>query len=113
MALPAISWPQSTFEASCFTWFPSSQITIPYTIAQAAPSALDTFPALTLPNDILRCGDLPPSNLQGSVDKSFEPNSWPECELSRERNRSALFQLPRSQAQHIAGLWKWDELEKA
>lgn len=75
MALPAISWPQSTFEASCFTWFPSSQITIPYTIAQAAPSALDNFPALTLPNDILRCGDLPPSNLQGSVDKSFEPNS--------------------------------------
>ena len=31
MALPPVSWPQSTFEAACFTWFPSSQITIPYT----------------------------------------------------------------------------------
>jgi len=31
MALPPVSWPQSTFEAACFTWFPSSQITIPCT----------------------------------------------------------------------------------
>lgn len=53
--------------------------------AHAAPSALDAFPALTLPNDILRCGDLPPSNLQSSVYKSFEPNSWPECELQGKK----------------------------
>lgn len=41
--------PQSTFAASCFAWFPSSQITIPYTRTLLTPLPLLWMPSLPWP----------------------------------------------------------------
>ena len=42
-------FPQSTFAASCFAWFPSSQITTPYTRTLLTPLPLLWMPSLPWP----------------------------------------------------------------